>query len=170
MSRRTSLSPAALKAMFSPDADATLFTLLTLTGGGIDGAVRLADGYTQRISETAEDVIYGVPSRGHNYTFLPFQITLPTEEDAAPRCRLVLHDVTRLIMPTIRSLTAPPSVLIELVLSSTPDVVEVGFGNFLLANVSYAEDAITAELVMASLAVEPFPQHTFTPSYFPGIF
>jgi hypothetical protein len=36
--------------------------------------------------------------------------------------------------------------------------------------VNYNKDQITAELVVQSLAAEPFPAHTFTPSYFPGLF
>ena len=170
MSRLASLSPAALKAMFSPDGDDTLIALVTFTGGGIVGAIRLADGYTQRISETADEVVYGVVSRSQNYTFLPFALTLPTEEDAAPRCRIVINDVTRQLVPAIRALSGPPTVTIELVLASAPDTVEVSFGGFLLGGISYDADSISGTLTVESLAVEPFPQHAFTPSYFPGLF
>ena len=103
MSRLSSFSPAALKAMFSPDGDDTLAVLLTITGEGITTPIRLADNYTQRLSSTDDDVVYGIQSRGNNYVFLPFQITLPSEEaDAAPRCQITLNDVTRYLTPTIR--------------------------------------------------------------------
>ena len=171
MSRLSTLSPAALRAMFSPDADDTLITLLTLTGAGIATPIRLADGYTQRISETADEVAYGVVSRAQSFIFLPLQITLPTEEQAsAPRASITLHDVTRYLMPHIRQLTGAPSVLIELVLASTPDVVEASFPGFLMGAVSYTADTITAELTVEGLGSEPFPQHAFTPANFPGLF
>jgi len=171
VSRLASLSPAALAAMFSPDADKTLVTLLTLTGAGIATPVRLADHYTQRIGETDDEVLYGVASRGEDYIFLPFQITLPAEEQAAaPRCRIVLHDVTRSLIPQLRTITSAPSVLVELVLSSAPDTVEVSFGGFSLGGISYDAGTISAELAVESLAIEPFPAHTFTPGYFPGLF
>jgi hypothetical protein len=170
MSRLASLSPAALKAMFSPDSDDTLISLLTFSGANIVTPIRIADGYTQRITETADEVTYGVPSRGNNFLFLPFEITLPTEEDAAPRCRITMHDVTRYLVPVIRGLNGAPNVTIELVLSSNPDVVEVSFGGFLMGGISYTADSITGDLTVESLAVEPFPAHTFTPSHFPGLF
>lgn len=171
MSRLASLSPAALRAMFSPDADDTLITLLTISGAGIASPVRLADGYTQRISETADDVVYGVQSRSQNFIFLPLRITLPTEEQAAaPRCNITISDVTRELIPIIRQISSAPDVLIELVLASTPNTVEASFPGFKMGGISYNAETITAELTVESLAVEPFPQHTFTPAYFPGLF
>lgn len=171
MSRLASLSPAALAAMFSADADSNLIALLTITGAGIDEPVRLADGYTKRVSETADEVIYGVTSRSNDYLFLPFNLTLPTEEsDAAPRCQITIQDVTRQLTPVIRTINNAPSVLIELVLSSSPDIVEASFPGFLMSSISYNANVITAELTVESLAIEPFPAHTFTPSYFPGLF
>ena len=171
MSRLTSLSPAALAAMFSTDSDSTLIALLTITGSGIAQPVRLADNYTKRLSATAEDVIYGVTSRSNDYMFLPFTLTLPTEEsDAAPRCQITMQDVTRYLTPVIRELTSAPSVMIELVLSTSPDTVEASFPGFLMSSISYNANTISGELTVESLAVEPFPAHTFTPSYFPGLF
>lgn len=171
MSRLASLSPAALKAMFSPEGNDTLAVLLTITGAGITTPIRLTDNYTQRISETDDDVIYGIVSRGNNYTFIPFQITLPTEEtDAAPRCQITINDVTRYLIPTIREASTALNVTIELVLTSTPDTLEISFTGFLMSGISYNANTVTADLNVESLSVEPFPAHTFTPSYFPGLF
>jgi hypothetical protein len=169
VSRLTTLSPAALKALFSPDADDSLIALLTITT--TEGTIRLADGYTQRISETADEVTYGVVSRGDNYIFLPFQLALPTEEQqAAPRCSITIHDVTRYLTPIIREVLSAPSVTIELVLRSTPDTVEVSLPNFLMGAIQYNRDQVTAELSVEVLTNEPFPAHTQTPGYFPGLF
>lgn len=171
MSRLATLSPAAVKAMFSPDADDTLITLLTLTGTGIATPIRLANSYLTRISETADEVVYGVVSRSNNYLFIPFNLSLPTDEHAVERqCDITIHDVTRYLIPSIRSLAAPPSVLVELVLRSAPDTVEISFGSFRLTSIKYNRDNITAKLTDDSLTVEPFPQHTFTPSVAPGLF
>ena len=171
MSRLSSLSPAALRVMFSPDADDTLITLLTISGDGIAEPIRIADGYTQRISETADEVVYGVRSRSKDYVFLPIEITLPTEEqEAAPRCSITIHDVTRYLTPIIRSINTAPKVGIELVLASAPDVVEVSMPGFLMGGITYNANTVTAELTVENLTSEPFPAHTFTPSYFPGLF
>jgi hypothetical protein len=221
MSRLTSMSPEAIRAIFSPDADSDLFMLVTIydpqisttagnflvgraysiltvgstnfinvgatdnnigtefiatgsgsgTGTASDTPMRLCDGYTGRISETADEVIYGVTSRGNKFTFLPIQVTLPQEDEAqAPKCTITLNDVTRSVTPLIRSLTSSPKVLLELVLSKTPDRVEVSFSGLYITNFTYNADSVVATLAMTDYEREPFPMHTFSPKYFPGIF
>lgn len=171
MSRLNSLSADAIKAMFSQESDDSLIVLLTISSSEISPSLRLADNYTQRLSETDSEVLYGVTSNSNEYMFLPFNLTLPTEEESSvPRCQLIINDVTRYLTPVIRSITAPPNVQIDLVLKSNPDVIEITFGGFILTNISYNANQITADLTVESLAIEPFPSHTFTPSYFPGLF
>lgn len=187
------LSAAAMKAMFSTESDATLMTLITIydptdpNGTGV--AARICDNYLQRLDTNTifglagfpgndqtlvtdgNELIYGVISNSNNFVFVPVEISLPTEEDnSAPKCSLVIHDVTRYLTPIIRSITSPPRVLIELVLTSTPDVVEASFSDFYISNITYNADSVTCDLVMTDYAVEPFPCFTFTPQYFPGIF
>lgn len=171
MSRLSTLSPAAIRALFSPESDSALILLLTLTGGGITSPIYLADSYTTTLSSTDDDVVYGVVSRAKQFIFIPFGLTLPTEDaSSAPRASIVLHDVTRLVIPEIRKLTGPPDVLIELVLSTAPDAVEASFSGLKLGGIRYNSEQITAELTAESLAIEPFPTHTFTPANFPGLF
>lgn len=173
MSRLTSMSQEAIRAVFSPDADSDLIFLLTIydPADGTTVVARLADNFTTRISETAEDILYGVVSRGQNFIFLPIEITLPSEDEAqAPRCSLTLRDVTRQVMPMIRALSGPPKVKLEIVLSKTPDTVEASFSGFYISNITYNTETITADLSMIDYEREPFPMHSFTPAYFPGIF
>ena len=167
------LSVAARAALFAQESDNTLVTLLTFTGTGISPAIRLCDNFTQRISDgiNDEEIMYGLVSRSNNYIFLPFQITLPTEEaQSIPRAQLRIDDVTRYLTPTIRSITSPPNLLIELVLKTTPNVVEASFSGLQLASIGYDANSMTADLSLPSLILEPFPGGTFTPSYFPGMF
>jgi len=173
MSRLTTMSPNAIRAVFSPDADDDLITLLTIYDPANESVVlaRLSDGYTKRISESDTEVIYGVTSNEQDYTFLPMQISLPSEDEAqAPRCSVVLYDVTRYITPIIRTITGPPRIKLELILSKTPDVVEVSFSDFYINNFTYNSDSVTADLAMIDYEREPFPMHSFTPRYFPGMF
>ena len=173
MSRLTSMSPEALKAVFSPDSDSDLVTLLTIYDPINTNTVlaRISDSYTQRISETSDEVVYGVVSRGENYTFLPVQVTLPSEEEAqAPRCSLTINDVTRYLTPIIRSLQGPPRVKLELVLNKTPNTVEVSFDYFYISSITYSRDSVNCELTMINLEREPFPMHSFNPPNFPGLF
>lgn len=173
MSRLTTMSPDAIRAIFSPEADSDLLFLLTIYDPSNPSTVvaRLADGFTKRISETADEVVYGVTSRSQDFIFLPMEISLPTEEEAqAPRCSIVLRDVTRYVIPIVRTIVGPPTVKMELVLSKTPDTVEASFTGFYISNFSYNADSVTADLSMIDYEREPFPMHAFTPAYFPGMF
>jgi hypothetical protein len=174
MSRLASLSAEALRTVFSPDADKDLIILLTITSRDSTGTVtttRLANNYLTRISETADDIMYGVVSRTNDYYFIPFNFTLPSEEEnSTPRCAIQIFDATRFLIPLIRNIVGAPTIKIEVVLSSTPDTVEIDFGNFLLGGITYNANTISGELMVESLAQEPFPAHSFTPSYFAGMF
>lgn len=174
MSRLTSLSPGALAAFFQPESASSLAMLLTIRDYTSDVVIaRLTDSYTKRITETTTDVIYGIKGGVDNadFIFLPMEISLPSEDDnTAPKTSIVMHDVTRYITPIIRALTNPPKVTIELVLTTTPTVVEASFSGFYIINITYNADTVNAELVMTDYSVEPFPAHTFTPKYFPGLF
>lgn len=174
------VSAAALKAMFSVDSDDVLITLITIKADasiGISNDIVFADNYTGRLTSMTTDaeVIYGVTSTvsgsSVEYPFIPVEISLPNDDNSsAARCSMTIHDVTRIVLPSLRSITGAPSVELKLVLSSTPNVLEASYIGFKLSNVSYNANSITAELNMPSLEVEPFPAHSFTPAYFPGLF
>ena len=174
MSRLGSMSANAIKALFDIESSDTLIALLTIKQNvdiGVTSNIYLSDTSLQRISETADDVSYGVVSNAISYIFLPLEITLPNDDATnAPKCKLVLHDVTRYLVPTIRTLTGPPEITIQLVLSSSPNTIEISYSGFKLTNIVYNADTISGDLTIPSLEVEPFPAHSFTPAYFPGLF
>jgi len=169
-------SAAALAQLYSPDADDPLLLLLTITApNDVPGAdvLRFANGYTTRLTGLETDAsitAYGVVSRGNDFIFLPMEVTFPQADDAAPRARITLHDITREAMPLVRAVTSAPSVLLELVLASAPDTVEMSVSGLSLSVISYSRDTISADLVADNLALEPFPSHTFVPANFPGLF
>lgn len=165
------LSSNALATLFATESTDPIITLITLSGTGIATPIRLCNQFIGRLSETASEVVYGLTSGGNDYYYLPFTITLPTEDfSSSPRCQLQMEDVTRYLIPTIRTISVPPNVQIDVILASAPNTVEITFGSFIMSNISYNANSITADLVIESLEIEPFPAHSFTPSYFPGLF
>ena len=166
------MSAEAIRAIFSPEADTDILMLLTIYAEDeVTASVRLADGFTQRLSETADEVTYGVVSNSQQFIFLPMEVTMPSEEESqAPRCSIVIQDVTRYIIPIIRTITYQPKVKLDIVLSKTPDVVEVSFSDFYINNFTYNANQVTADLSMIDYEREGFPAHSFTPAYFPGLF
>jgi hypothetical protein len=135
--------------------------------------MRLCDGYTQRIPSLTDgnQVVYGTISRGNNFVFIPMEISLPSEQEAeAPRSSIVLRDVTQYAIPLIRTISGPPKILMELVLSKTPNIVEASFSGFFISSFNYSASSVSMELSMTNYNREPFPQHSFSPVYFPGLF
>lgn len=179
MSRLTSMSSEGIAALFKPDSAQTLITLLSIYDPADDTKilVRLADNYTQRLQDGVldADITYGVrrveSGVTRDYMFLPMQITLPSEEqNTAPRCSIVLNDVTRYIIPLIRTISGPPKVKLELVLNTSVNTTEISFDKLYISSFTYDANQVTAELSMIDFAVEPFPAYNFTPKHFPGLF
>lgn len=167
------LSAAAIQAMFSSETDDTLITLLTIYSPTDNSVIlRLADNFTQRITETDTEIAYGVISRSNTYTFLPLEVTLPGEtEDGASNCSIKLNFVTPEAIQIIREqLTQPTKILLELVLASTPSTVEASFPGFYITSATYSAESIQLQLGMINYNTEPFPAYGFTPRYFPGLF
>ncbi len=176
MSRISTLSASAVRAMFSSETDENIIMLITIYDPSDQSQVvfRFADNYTQRIASltTDEEVIYGVPSRGQDFVFLPMTVGLPSEQDTGVgTCTLTLRYVTREAIELIRTqLRQPTQVKIELVLSGSPSTVEAVFPGFYITGATYSTETINFELTMINLAREPFPCYSFIPMYFPGLF
>ena len=183
MSRLSTLSTAAIKAMFSLETEQAVVMLLTIYSlDGTTVVIRLADNFNKRISETDADIVYGVRSRLNDYVFLPMEISLPSEsQDGNSNCNIRFNFVTPEAIQIIREqLTGPVKILLELVLSdgsklpdgSVPDLdtVEATFSGFYITSASYNAESITLNLGMINYNTEPFPAYNFTPRNFPGLF
>jgi Domain of unknown function (DUF1833). len=157
-----SLSTKLKAAMYAQETGDTLLARCTITHPQIlNGPLRLVNDLQDFVSD------------GQTYTALPFQITLPNEgEDARPQLRLVLDNVDRQIVQAIRGIApgTPPVVQVDLVLASTPDVVDISFPNLTLRNVDYDQFVVSGALSLDEDDREPIPYHSFTPQFFPGLF
>lgn len=121
---------------------------------------------TLRFVNNTEDVT----SNGDVYLAFPFDVSLPdASEDAPPRARLVIDNVSREIGQAIRSISSPATVTISVIRQDAPDTVEATWPAMRLTSVSY--DALTVEgaLEPEDLTREPYPAHTFSPAEFPGV-
>ena len=157
--------------MFSEETGDYPILLITLSHSSLSEPIRVSSDPTSRISSTDADIVYGTVSRGNTFVFMPFTMSLPGDtEDSAPKTTISIDNVTRELVPTIRALTSPPTVTMELVMASTPDFVEALLPGFDLTSISYDALTISGTLSVELLISEPFPAGTFTPSQFPGLF
>lgn len=175
------VSNRALAAFFKPECDENFILLLRLSGANLAAPIYLCDGWTKRLTglTTDDEVIYGLTSEGVDHMYLPFQLSLPTDDEAGGlRAEVSIYDATRQLMPVIRALSGPPTVRLQVVMqgASAADngtavsLPEISIDNMELRGIGYDAGTITGTLMSESLANEPFPCHTMTPSACPGLF
>jgi hypothetical protein len=165
------LSPTIKAAMFSQETDEVIIALISVMHPDVPTTVlgRVSSDPTLQVS--VDPLLYGTISRGQAYWFIPFQLTLPEiAEDTPPTAKLVIDNVEREFVALLRSVTRPPLLLIELVLASSPDYVEMSLGNLKILQFENTAKSIVMTLGYQSLTTEPFPAGSFVPAQFPGLF
>lgn len=165
------LSSAFLRGAFAQETGICPVMLMTITHDALSAPIRISSDPTERLSETAADVIYGTRSRGQEFIFFPVTVTLPSDEDEGPQnMKVEIDNVKRELTGILRSIQGPPRVSTEIVLADSLDVVEGVWPDFLLTQATYDATTITGTLTVETLVREPFPALCFSPSYFPGLF
>lgn len=153
------LSPQATQAVHAEETPEVFLTLLTFTHPSLPAPVRVVDNHSD------------ITSRGMSFVGYPFEVILPGEDPSRPQTATVRIDgVDRQIVALLRELDSSPSVTVEIILASSPDVVEVAFEDLSLASADWDATTITAELAYEDVLNEPFPGDSFTPANHPGLF
>lgn len=154
-----SLSLAARRAVNAQETAEVFLLLLTLDHPDLAEPIRVVN--------NLEPII----SRGHSFVAYPFEIALPDEDpDTVARVTLRIDNVDREIVRSLRSITSPLSVSLEVVMAASPDTVEAGPFNMTLAAAEYDALTVTGELAFEDVLNEPFPGHSYVPGEYPGIF
>ena len=167
MSRTISLN--FREALFSQESDEVPIFLITITHPSLTTPILLSTDATERLSD--EPLIYKTTSRGNDYIYAGVMIAIPNEEDRSPpSSKLVIQNLDRSLIPLSRSISSPASAMIEVVLGSDPDTVEISLVAMDMVNLIYNADNLTFDLVIDSLVTEPYPAGTYSAAYFPGLF
>ncbi len=154
-----SFSTNAMKAVTAQETKEAFITLLTLSHADLAEPIRVCDDKVNLVSN------------GNTFQAFPFELPLPNEsEDRPPVATLTIGNVDRQIVQALRSITSAVDVLIEIVLASTPDTVEMSLPDFKLKEADYNQLVVTGELSVEHLESKPFPPHAFVPSGFPALF
>ncbi len=153
------LSTVIRRALFSPDTKEVVLYLLKLSHPNLVTPIRVVNNLTPIVSQ------------GYTWAAFPFEVTLPNEaEDQLPVMTLKIDNTDRQIVTAVRALQGAPDVSLDIIVASQPDVVEASFVGFKLKNVNYDNLIVEGELRLEEVLSEPFPQHSFTPQWFPGLF
>lgn len=152
------LSSTAQQETYKLESTDTWIALLTIDHPDLTEPVR--------ISSDSVDT----DSLGETYSAIPFKFILPSDKEGrVTAVDIQVENVTQLLIPDIRAVNSRATLLIQMVLASDPDVVEVEFNNFYLKKVDYDAVQMTARFVQDSDRTTPFGLF-FTPSNAPSVF
>lgn len=158
-----------MRALFAQESGEIPAFLLTITHPTLAAPILLSTDQTIRLTE--DPLTYGTISRGNTYLWAGVGLQLPDEQDGtAPAAKLVIENVTRDLIPLVRSIQTPAQIKIEAVLISAPDTVEITMPSFDMTNLQYDMATLQFDLTMDALTTEPFPAGTFGPANFPDLF
>jgi hypothetical protein len=163
------------QAAYAPETGRVIIALITIDHPELATPIRISTDPTARLTGEGytddTDVVYGTVSRSNTFVFLPVKIGLPNDTDEGPgEMTLEIDNIHRQYTATIRTITTPPTVQVELVLDNALDTVEAQWPEFLLTDIKYNATVITGTLKLETLEREPFPAGSFSPAYFGGLF
>lgn len=154
------LSQTAVASAFAPQTTEVWHVLLTISGGTIPAA--------QRYVNNAADVTGGAANA--LFTAWPFEVGMITDrDDRPPELTLRIDNVDQTLIALLRAQISPIDVKTEIVLSSTPTVVEASY-DFKLREIRYNAEIIEATLSFEPMLDEAFPKHTLSPTDFPALY
>lgn len=105
-------------------------------------------------------------SNGEEYIGCPFTLTLPDDrDDKLAEVQLAIDNVDRLIVATIRTITTPLDAELEVIVASTPDVVEVPAQRFTIRQITWDINVVNGTLKHEDVLNERFPGGTFTAAW-----
>lgn len=110
-------------------------------------------------------------SRGQTFEPFPFRVTLPSDDsDQLPKVKLEIANVSGEIIEFIRTSRIAPTVVVELVTSAYPDIVEKQLSFLKLTSVTYDAMTVEGSLDMDNFLTQKFPSEGYTPVPFPALY
>lgn len=156
------MTSAELKrAVSGTTTDEVFVTLITIGHSSFTEPIRVCD--------NGENLL----SNGETFEAYPFRAPRPDEDkDQLPRPRIQIDNVSPDIIAEIRAAdpTEQPTVTAEIVLASTPSIIERGPYELKLLRVRHDKLEIEGDLGDEDLENEPVVGFSFTPNDFPGLF
>jgi hypothetical protein len=163
-----SVSATLKEAAFSQQTDVVFIYLVTITAPNLTQPILITSDSFELLPVAGGR---GVVSRGDEYVYLPFELSLPNEDDTGiGRAKITIDNVSREIVQAVRGSSGKIGIKIEIVLSTDVDTPEVVLDNFILDSINYDALTVTGEISVQYYDLEPYPSRRFTPSDFPAMF
>lgn len=144
--------------------------MLTLDHPNLTEPLRFSTDNAQQF-EYGGEMVRGTISNGYNYVHFPVTVVLPTDEDGTiSKASIAICNVTKEIMRQVRLMQDSPIITMQVVVASTPNVVEAIFTGYKFTNISGDAFEVTGDLDMSHFMNEPYPGDTILPSNYPGCY
>lgn len=161
------LSNAAKQELFAQESGEVWLALITIDHADFTEPMRVANDPMQQLPVAG---VRGVVSRGEEYSYMPFTLQLPSQDDTGSgRVQLKIDNVDRRIVKAVRR-AGRCTLTIEVVRASEPDEPEMTLPEMVLDNVKHNVLEVSGDVSTEYYDLEPFPSRRFTPSDFPGLF
>jgi hypothetical protein len=154
-----SLTAALVAAMFAERTNDGPLLLLTITHPTLAVPIRLcADG----VDHT---------SRGHVFSAFPFDVTLPDDQEDQPAvARLTADNVSRRIVPLLRSLPDAPLATVEIVKFSDVNTVEITLPRLQMSQPQRPDPmSFSCDLTLIDTSIQRYPRDRYYYSHYPAL-
>lgn len=113
-----------------------------------------------------------IVSRVRVYNACSADVLIPDDTtDRPPQANITFPNVDRQMTALLEASITPPTVLIEIILASDPDNVEIEFPDLQVqSGAKYNVQNVTGALCGWRTSREGFPKGIISPTYFPGAF
>ncbi len=149
--------PTLVEATNASTTGSAFLVLLTITAGDLDPL---------RVVNNLEPVV----SRGNTFIAYPFSIIRASNlADAQPTVSLTIDNVSQEIISYIRGFEDAPVVKIEIVLSTSPNRVDLAINFLRLASVSYDALKVSGVLMPIDFLTARAVSSTYRGSEFPSL-
>lgn len=167
-SQGVNLSNAAIMAATAQQTSEVFVVLLTIDHPNFTQPIRCSSDNAVLLPNAG---VRGTISRGEEYPFIPFSVSLPNQDDSGiAKARVSVDNIDRRMVQAVRTADSAISITIEIVLASSPDKVEVSEPDFKMESITYDTYTISGDLSLQYYDLEPYSKLKFTPSNFPGMF
>lgn len=143
--------------LLSQESGDPFLTLLTLQNGTT----------VIRLVSNSSDIV----SNGETFTAIPMKLTLPTDDGETARSfKIVIDNIMLDLIVLLRTVVGGVTAKVDMILASTPDVIQMSYENLALSAITYDKTSITATFSLDNFLQIAMTSEQYTPSNFPGIF
>lgn len=165
---RSNITDVFRNALNVTSTDEVLIALLDIDHETLADTIRISSDATQLLDVAG---VLGTVHNSNEYLYYPFSVKLPSQDQSSiSKAQLVIDNVDRSIIRTLRTARTAIDFTIKIVLASDPDTIEAQVLNLKLRDVEYDKFVISGDIAVKLLNGVAFPAKRFTPAQFPGIY